>query len=141
VRFNLLSREPLQHEAEFFFLCGAQLDSGSYIRLGDPLPLPEHAVKGGRDFREELRSPMIRKHKEKIAQNFARPGPIGASAYSVNDLLDDPMFGRARNRGAREEFPQFPGLAVKTEELLELLREGLRDLLLEGNIGKDAGVL
>src|SRR5260370_2528788 len=114
LRFNFLARKSRQHCRQLFFLFGAQLHCRRDLRLLDALPLPDHLIKRVNNFRKQLRTPVVRNHKQKIANDLARTQPR-------HDSLDNGVLvfdGDRRARQKRAQFRRLPGPFPKVAELL-----------------------
>src|SRR3989449_7539442 len=133
-RFNLLARQARQRRRHLFFLRRAQFHSGRNFRPCNSLPLPNHVMKCGDNPRNQLRAPVVRQHKKKIADNFARTQP-------GHDFLNDGMLGFDAHRRARQKRAQFRGLRVRRAKFVELLGSRLGGSLSERDIRQRIRVL
>src|SRR6266852_3788550 len=131
---NFLAGKTRQRLREFRFLCRAQFHRGRNLRFGNALPLPEHLLKCGDDFRKKLCAMAVRNNEQKIAK-------YPAGAQSRNNLFDHRVLRLDRDCRARKKCAQLSGLRVRCPKIAELLRGRLRRALREGDIRQSVRVL
>src|SRR5882762_1854426 len=132
--FNLLSRQPRQRRCHFFLLCPGQFDRRRNFRFGNSLPMPNNFMKRGDNFRNQLRTPVVGDHKEKISDNLARAQPR-------HDFLDDRMLRFNAHRRACQKRAQLGGFGVRCTKIMKLLGSRLGRTLRQRDIRHRVRVL
>src|SRR6202041_1822590 len=87
----------------------------------------------GADFRERRDSAIVGQDIDEI------PDPI-AEAEALGQLVDDDVFGFARNCGSVQEFAQVVGRRIGFREGCEFAAEGVGAFAFDGYVGQRGGV-
>src|SRR5712692_4825998 len=134
LRFDFFARQARQRLGQFSFLRGVQFHGGRNLRLGNSLALPDHLLKRRDDLRQKLRAVVIGDHKQKIADDLARPQPR-------DQPFDHTVFRVYSHRRAGQKRAQLGRFRVRRAEIAELLESRCGSALSKGNVGQSVCVL